>query len=35
MYNFSMMPLNVVHFDDMCADIKDQYLEALPPAPCS
>lgn len=33
MYNFSMMPLNVVHFDDMCADIKDQYRRGITTCP--
>lgn len=33
MYNFSMMPLNVTHFDDMCADIKDQYKRGITTCP--
>ncbi|MBQ8879853.1 MAG: hypothetical protein IJY69_03305 [Clostridia bacterium] len=33
MYNFSMMPLNVAHFDEICADIKDQYNRGITTCP--
>lgn len=33
MYNYSMMPLNVTHFDEMCADIKEQYKRGITTCP--
>lgn len=33
MYNFSMMPLNDAHFDEMCADIKEQYKRGITTCP--
>ena len=33
MYNYSIMPLNVTHLDEMCADIKDQYKRGITTCP--
>ncbi len=33
MYNFSMMPLNVTHLDEMCEDIKEQYRRGVTTCP--
>ena len=33
MYNYSMMPLNMTHFDEMCADIKEQYKRGITTCP--
>ena len=33
MYNYSMMPLNDSHFDEMVADIKDQYKRGVTSCP--
>ncbi len=33
MYNYSMMPLNMAHFDEICADIKEQYKRGVTTCP--
>ena len=33
MYNYSMMPLNDSHFEEVIADIKDQYMRGVTTCP--
>ena len=33
MYNFSMMPLNTTHLEEVCADVKEQYRRGITTCP--